>query len=89
MFAVVVALMAAVPMWGLFAAPVTTSVNSAAGVVYVRSGESLSDVATRVAPTAPVDVVVASLRELNGLTNSLVQPGQPLMTPVLCLRDCR
>ena len=50
-------------------------------VVYVRSGESLSSVAARVAPGYPVEAVVERIRELNDLASSGVVPGQPLLVP--------
>ena len=57
------------------AAPAATS------VVYVRSGESLSSLAERIAPDLPVDGVIAQVRELNGLESSGLVVGQPLVVP--------
>lgn len=62
--------------------------GSASGVpaqtaaVQVRSGETLSDVASRVAPTAPVSAVVDRIRELNKMSGSGVRAGQTLLAPV-------
>ncbi|ALG86747.1 hypothetical protein ACH46_09140 [Gordonia phthalatica] len=60
------------------AAPVTPAATS---VVYVRSGESLTSLAERIAPDLPVDGVIAQVRELNGLETSGLVVGQPLIVP--------
>lgn len=52
--------------------PATTS------VVRVGAGETLWDVARRVAPHADPQAVVEQIRTLNGLAGSAVQPGQQL-----------
>ncbi|KAA1251449.1 LysM peptidoglycan-binding domain-containing protein [Mycobacterium simiae] len=51
-------------------------------VVRVEAGESLSDVAARVAPDAPVKQVVDRIRELNALDSSSPAAGQTLIAPV-------
>ncbi|MCW4353326.1 LysM peptidoglycan-binding domain-containing protein [Hoyosella sp. YIM 151337] len=93
LFAAVIAAMCAVPLWGLVFSPAPQGAGGSApasvGVVTVNEGESLSDVARRVAPAVPIDVAVANIRELNGLQNSLVVPGQSLVAPVVpCTGDC-
>ena len=64
--------------------------NSAAGtpdvprrtsVVRVEPGESLLQLAGRVAPGSDLSAVVDRIRELNGLTGSELRPGQPLTVP--------
>lgn len=60
------------------ATPGTPSVTQ---VVHVRSGESLSDVARRIADDLPVAGVVEQLRELNHLESSGLRVGQPLVAP--------
>jgi len=50
-------------------------------VVHVRGGESLSALAARTVPDAPVAQVVADIRELNHLGGSALTPGQPLVAP--------
>ncbi|CRK55771.1 Peptidoglycan-binding LysM [Alloactinosynnema sp. L-07] len=50
-------------------------------VVRVEPGESLSELAARMAPDSDVTAVVAKIRELNGLTGSMVRVGQPLTVP--------
>jgi hypothetical protein len=50
-------------------------------VVRVEPGESLLDVAERMAPSADSAAVVARIRELNALPNTSVHPGQPLRVP--------
>jgi len=52
------------------------------GVVRVEAGESLQDVAARVAPEAPVRQVAERIRELNGLNSPTVAAGQTLIAPV-------
>ncbi|MGO8937526.1 MAG: LysM peptidoglycan-binding domain-containing protein [Mycobacterium sp.] len=52
------------------------------GVVWVETGESLQDVAARVAPEAPVRQVADRIRELNGLNSPTVTAGQTLIAPV-------
>lgn len=50
-------------------------------VVRVGAGETVWDVAMRVAPESDPRVVVQRIRELNGMTTSAVQPGQWLQVP--------
>ncbi len=49
--------------------------------VVVHAGESLWEVAARVAPARDPREVVLRLREANGLTSPVVHPGQPLVVP--------
>ncbi len=51
-------------------------------VVQVHSGETLHQVAHRVAPDAPVTQVVDRIRELNNLDTAAVDAGQTLIAPV-------
>ncbi|MFC3244394.1 hypothetical protein ACFOJ6_21365 [Gordonia humi] len=51
----------------------TPSTPGSTQVVHVRTGESLSDVAQRIAPTLPVAGVVEQLRELNHLDTAGLQ----------------
>lgn len=50
-------------------------------VVHARSGESLSDIARRIATDLPVAGVVEQLRELNHLQSSGLRVGQSLIAP--------
>ncbi|WP_345342532.1 LysM peptidoglycan-binding domain-containing protein, partial [Actinomycetospora succinea] len=50
-------------------------------VAVVGAGESLTDVAGRVAPGADTGAVVTRIRELNGLDGSAVAAGRPLVVP--------
>jgi predicted Zn-dependent protease len=50
-------------------------------MVRVGAGETLWDVARRVAPHADQQAVVDRIRTLNGLVSSAVQPGQQLRVP--------
>lgn len=51
-------------------------------VIQVQSGESLHQVAARVAPDAPVGQVADRIRELNQLDSAAVDAGQALIAPV-------
>ena len=51
-------------------------------VVQVLMGESLEQLAQRVAPDAPVRSVVAEIRDLNALPSAAVDAGQTLIAPV-------
>lgn len=51
-------------------------------VVRVEAGESIQDVATRVAPGAPVRQVSDRIRELNALNSTTLAAGQTLIAPV-------
>lgn len=51
------------------------------GVVQVLPGESLSEVAVRVAPESPGAAVVERIRELNDLSTSTLRTGQSLVVP--------
>jgi hypothetical protein len=52
------------------------------GVVRVEAGESLQDVAVRVAHDAPVRQVIERIRELNALSSPTLVAGQTLIAPV-------
>ena len=51
-------------------------------VVQVQAGETLQQVAHRVAPDAPVAPVVDRIRELNQLDSASLDAGQTLIAPV-------
>ncbi len=51
-------------------------------VVRVEAGESLQDVAHRVAPDAPARQVAERIRDLNDLESSTLVAGQTLIAPV-------
>ncbi|MHC1560212.1 LysM peptidoglycan-binding domain-containing protein [Actinomycetospora sp. C-140] len=63
------------------AAAPTVPVPAGTSVAVVGAGESLDDVAGRVAPGADTGAVVARIRELNGLEGSAVATGRPLVVP--------
>lgn len=58
------------------------SVPAKLAVVQVQGGESLHQVAQRVAPDAPVGAVVERIRELNDLDSAAIDAGQTLISPV-------
>jgi predicted Zn-dependent protease len=60
----------------------TPTVPARTAVVRVQPGESLSELAERVAPRSDRGAVVERIRELNGLEGSGVRVGQPLTVPV-------
>jgi len=51
-------------------------------VIQVQAGESLQQVAARVAPEAPVSQVVERIRDLNKLDSASLDVGQTLIAPV-------
>ena len=57
-------------------------IHSRLAVVQVRAGESLQQVAQRVAPDAPVRDVIERIRELNELETVALNAGQTLIAPV-------
>lgn len=59
------------------AAPVPQS----AALVQVRPGETLWDIAQRLAPASSPDAVVARIRQLNSLSGDVVRPGELLAVP--------
>ncbi|BBY48165.1 hypothetical protein MARA_16330 [Mycolicibacterium arabiense] len=77
---------AAITVWlGLvaqFGAPAETPAPGQLAVVQVQTGESLQQLAQRVAPDAPVAAVVDQIRELNELSSAGVDAGQTLIAPV-------
>ncbi|WP_237341143.1 LysM peptidoglycan-binding domain-containing protein [Williamsia soli] len=56
--------------------------DTGTAVVHVRSGESLGDIASRIAPEMPTAAVVDKIMELNGMNNSALSVGQSLLIPV-------
>ena len=60
----------------------TAPVPAELAVIQVQAGETLQQVAHRVAPDAPVGQVVARIRELNRLDSGALDAGQTLIAPV-------
>jgi hypothetical protein len=50
-------------------------------VIRVGAGETVWDVAQRVAPKSDQRAVVERIRQLNGMAGSAIQPGQQLQVP--------
>jgi hypothetical protein len=50
-------------------------------VIRVGAGETVWDVAQRVAPKSDPRAVVERIRQLNGMAGSAIQPGQQLQVP--------
>ncbi len=57
-------------------------VPAALAVVRVEPGESLQQLATRVAPGAPIRDVVERIRNLNALDSESLAAGQTLIAPI-------
>jgi hypothetical protein len=51
-------------------------------VIQVQSGETLHQVARRVAPDAPADQVMQRIRDLNQLESAALDAGQTLIAPI-------
>jgi LysM domain-containing protein len=84
---VVLALVAAgITVWlGLIAemaAPESPATPPRLAVVQVQAGESLEQLAQRIAPDASVGAVVDEIRDLNELKTAAVDAGQTLIAPV-------
>jgi predicted Zn-dependent protease len=60
----------------------SASVPDRLAVVQVRAGETLEQVAGRVAPQAPRGDVVKRIRQLNQLDSVSVNAGQTLIAPI-------
>lgn len=56
--------------------------SAGTAVVHVQPGESLGDIAARIAPEMPTASVVEKIMDLNAMSNSALSVGQPLVTPV-------
>jgi len=57
------------------------TVPATTAVVEVGAGETVWDVARRVAPDTATPAVVQRIRELNGMVGSELRPGQQLTVP--------
>jgi LysM domain len=66
---------------GLLSGATAESVPTRTEIVHVQPGESLSDLATRMAPESDPDAVVDRIRELNTSLADGLRPGQPLRVP--------
>ena len=70
---------------GVFSADAGSSAaeqGRATGVVVVQAGESLWQIAQAVAPEADPRETVTTIRDLNGLDDAPVVPGQSIIVPV-------
>jgi predicted Zn-dependent protease len=81
LLAVAAAVCLAVVGLGMLAGAGESSVPQRTTVVRVEPGESLWELAGRVAPGSDASAVVDRIRELNGGLGSGVTPGQPLTVP--------
>ncbi len=71
-----------VAQFGAAVQGVTAPVPSKLAVVQVQTGETLQQVAARVAPDAPTGPVIERIRELNKLDSVAIDAGQTLIAPV-------
>ena len=77
----VVLALVVVPALVVLRASGSVEVPESTAVVQVRAGESLSELATRVAPGAPTTAVVQRIVRLNGLPGASVRVGETLVVP--------
>ncbi|MGH3794427.1 MAG: LysM peptidoglycan-binding domain-containing protein [Pseudonocardiaceae bacterium] len=61
--------------------PARTAVPAETAVVRVGAGETVWDVARRVAPESDPRAVVDQIRQLNRMVGSAVEPGEQLQVP--------
>lgn len=61
---------------------VPATVPDRLAVVRVQPGETLRQLADRVAPGSQADAVAARIRDLNGLASFAVEAGQTLISPI-------
>ncbi len=80
--ALALAVAVAVVLFGALAAPEVSGPYPRSVVVQVRPGESLTDLARRVAPHSDSATVVRRIRDANGLSTSALHPGQPVEVPL-------
>ncbi len=86
--ATILALFAVVVAFGGFTAEATGAVpgpgaGPVAAVVVVQPGESLWSIAQQVAPGSDPRETVSRIRDLNGLADAIVTPGQSLVVPAI------
>jgi len=62
--------------------PASVQVPEQLAVVRVQAGETLQELAQRVAPEAPVAQVVRRIADLNQLGSASVEAGQTLIAPI-------
>jgi len=60
----------------------TTPAVTQTEIVHVKPGETIGDVAQRVAPTMPSSIVINKILDLNDLPNAQLSAGQPLLAPL-------
>ncbi|MGU3294394.1 LysM peptidoglycan-binding domain-containing protein [Williamsia sp. M5A3_1d] len=85
--AIVAGIALAVAVWAVVLGGSAAAESSAApvagtSVVHVRGGESLGEIAARVAPDRATSAVVADIKELNHMSGSALTAGQPLLAPL-------
>ncbi|MGQ0778350.1 MAG: LysM peptidoglycan-binding domain-containing protein [Pseudonocardiales bacterium] len=76
-----VATLAVIGGLGLLGQAASARIPAETTVVRVGAGETLWDVAQRVAPGSDPRAVVERIRQLNGTPGSAIQPGQQLRVP--------
>ncbi|MBA3233186.1 MAG: LysM peptidoglycan-binding domain-containing protein [Propionibacteriales bacterium] len=82
MLAVLLLAFGAFTAWGGPAASTTTTHHAVAHTVVVSSGETLWDIAGRIAPGQDPRVVIAEIVDLNALADAgAIRVGQPLDVP--------
>lgn len=67
---------------GVFSAAMTPAAPDRTATVFVARGQNLGELAREYAPDSDPAVVVARIRQLNGLDGDVLVPGMPLIVPV-------
>jgi LysM repeat protein len=82
-FAVVVAMLAALMMFGSMANATSTNAGPATAVVVVQPGESLWSIAQTIAPDQDPRATINDIKDLNGMNTAVVAVGQSIVVPVI------
>ncbi|MGH3975461.1 MAG: LysM peptidoglycan-binding domain-containing protein [Pseudonocardiaceae bacterium] len=79
--AAVVVTLAVVGGLGWLGQTPSDGVPAETALIRVGAGETMWDVAQRVAPKSDQRAVVERIQQLNGMADSAIQPGQELQVP--------
>jgi LysM repeat protein len=82
-FAVVVALFAAMMLFGSKAIATSTNAGPATATVVVQPGESLWSIAQTIAPDQDPRATINDIKDLNGMNTAVVAVGQSIVVPVV------
>ena len=82
-FAVVIALFAAMMMFGSMANATATNAGPATATVVVQPGESLWSIAQTIAPNQDPRATIGDIKDLNGMNTAVVAVGQSIVVPIV------